>query len=109
MKNSNLSTDREKIAARLKEARILAGLSQDQAAKKMGVARPAISEIEAGNRKVSAEEIIQFANLYQVNSDWLLLQETENEQFKFAARELSKMNKDDMEKLLHLLKILPKQ
>src|SRR5690606_31723700 len=109
MKNSNLSTDREKIAARLKEARILAGLSQDQAAKKMGVARPAISEIEAGNRKVSAEEIIQFANLYQVNSDWLLLQETENEQYKFAARELSKMNKDDMEKLLHLLKILPKQ
>ncbi|MCU7549823.1 helix-turn-helix transcriptional regulator [Chitinophagaceae bacterium LB-8] len=108
MKNSNISNDREKIAARLKEARTLAGLSQEQAAKKLGIPRPAISEIEAGNRKVSAEEIIQFANLYQVDSDWLLLQESENEQYKFAARELSKLSKDDIQKLLHLLKVLPK-
>ncbi|HEV7332535.1 MAG TPA: helix-turn-helix transcriptional regulator [Flavisolibacter sp.] len=108
MKNSNSSQDREKIAARLKEARTLAGLSQEQAAKKLGIPRPAISEIESGNRKVSAEEIIQFATLYQVDSNWLLLQESENEQYKFAARELSKLSKDDMQKLLDLLKILPK-
>jgi transcriptional regulator with XRE-family HTH domain len=109
MKNNNSTNDREKIAARLKEARTLAGLSQEQAAKKMGIPRPAISEIEAGNRKVSAEEIIQFANLYQVDSDWLLLQESDNQRYKFAARELSKLTKDEFQKVLDLLKILPKK
>jgi transcriptional regulator with XRE-family HTH domain len=109
MKNSKMKNDRQKIADRLKEARILAGLSQEQAAKKLGIPRPAISEIESGNRKVSAEEIIKFANLYQVDSNWLLLQETENKTYKFAARELSKLKEEDIKKLLHIIKVLPKQ
>lgn len=113
MEPNNLNSEREKIAARLKEARTLAGLSQNQAADKLGLQRPAISEIEAGRRKVSAEEIIQFANLYKVDTSWLLLQEDEDEtymseQLKFAARELGKLNQEDIQKLLHVLKILPK-
>ncbi len=113
MGTNDLNSDREKIAARLKEARILAGLSQAQAAEKLDLQRPAITEIEAGNRKVSAEEILQFANLYKVSTSWLLLRDQENdphstEQFKFAARELSKLSKEDVKKLLDVLKILPK-
>jgi transcriptional regulator with XRE-family HTH domain len=106
-------SDREKIAARLKEARLLAGLSQAQAANKLGLQRPAVSELEAGNRKVSAEELIQFAELYRVNTSWLLGQEVKavgefDEEFKFAARELSKLSPQDVKKLLDVLKILPK-
>jgi transcriptional regulator with XRE-family HTH domain len=111
MEINNLNDDREKIAARLKEARILAGLSQANAAEKLGLQRPAISEIESGNRKVSAEELIQFSNLYKVDTSWLLLRENENymtEQLKFAARELSKLKEEDIQKLLQVLKILPK-
>lgn len=111
MENNTLS-DREKIATRLKEARVLSGLSQAQAADKLGLQRPAISELEAGKRKVSAEEIIQFANLYKVDTAWLLnrkeLDEHMEEQLKFAARELSKLSKGDLQKLLEVLKILPK-
>ncbi|RCR67523.1 helix-turn-helix domain-containing protein [Larkinella punicea] len=113
MEISNTLPDREKIAARLREARALSGLSQAQAAYKLGLQRPAVSEIEAGKRKVSAEEIIQFANLYKVATSWLLLKEEESdeymsEQIKFAARELSKMSQDDVQKLLEVIKILPK-
>ena len=112
MESNKLNSDRKKIAMRLKEARILAGLSQAQAADKLGLQRPAISEIEAGNRKVSAEELIQFANLYRVDTSWLLLRDEENEsntnQLKFAARELSKLSPQDIQKLLDVLKILPK-
>lgn len=107
MENSNSNPDREKIAARLKDARILAGLSQAQAADKLGLQRPAISEIEAGKRKVSAEEIIQFSNLYRVAASWLLL-EDDTEDLKFAARELSKLKPEDRQRLLEVLKILPK-
>lgn len=105
-------TDREKIAERLKQARTMAGLSQDNAAKMLELPRPAISEIESGRRKVSAEEIIQFAKLYKVSTSWLLLKEEESDtelsdQLKVAARELSKMSEADREKLLYILNIRP--
>lgn len=106
-------SDREKIAARLKDARLLAGLSQAQAADKLGLQRPAVSELEAGNRKVSAEELIRFGQLYRVNTNWLLGQEDKgldefDEELKFAARELSKLSPQDVKKLIEVLKILPK-
>ena len=108
MKSSKIKSDREKIAARLKDARVLAGLSQAQAADKLGLQRPAISEIESGNRKVSAEEIIQFANLYCVATSWLLLEE-DTEELKFAARELEKLKPEDRKKLIEVLKIIPRK
>lgn len=113
METNKTTSDREKIGARIREARTLAGLSQAHAADKLGLQRPAISEIEAGKRKVSAEEIIQFAGLYKVATSWLLLQENDDatymtEKFKFAARELGKLSQDDIEKVLQVLKILPK-
>lgn len=110
MKN-NQNTDREKIADRLRDARSLAGLSQAQAADKLGIPRPSISEIESAKRKVSAEEILQFAQLYRVDASWLLLQDDVNEmseQFKFAARELEKLPPDQIKKVIELLKVLPK-
>lgn len=112
MENKNQASDRDRIADRLKEARMLAGLSQDSAAKILKLQRPAISEIESGRRKVSAEEIIQFADLYRVSKSWLLLEDedqetTMNEQLKIAAREWSKMKEDDKKKLLEILKIFP--
>lgn len=113
MENQKLESDREKIASRLKEARILAGLSQAQSAEKLGIQRPTISEIEAGRRKVGAEELIRFADLYKVDSSWLLLNEKDenkynSENFKYAARELEKLSLEDIKKLVDILKILPK-
>ncbi|MGH9888463.1 MAG: helix-turn-helix domain-containing protein, partial [bacterium] len=63
--------DRSVVAARLREARKLAGLSQQQTATLLGLHRPTISEIEAGRRKVSAEELRDFSKLYEIGVDWL--------------------------------------
>lgn len=108
--DSNLK--RLEIAERLKKARELSGLSQAQVANKLDVQRPAISEIEAGRRKVSAEELIQFSKLYKVDSSWLLGEDEDSElakgKLKFAARELSKMSEEDKNKLFEILNILPK-
>ncbi|MCY4561849.1 MAG: helix-turn-helix transcriptional regulator [Flavobacteriaceae bacterium] len=112
MKSDNSNLRRVEIAKRLKKARELSGLSQAQVALKVGVQRPAVSEIEAGRRKVSAEELIQFSKLYKVDSSWLLSEEDDSEiaqgKLKFAARELSKMSDKDKNKLIEILKILPK-
>jgi transcriptional regulator with XRE-family HTH domain len=111
---SNLNDDREKVGSRLRDARVMAGLSQEQAAQKMNISRPAISEIESGKRKVSAEELIQFSELYKVDKLWLLLEDNQNNaefppQVKYAARELSKLKPEEMNKIIDLIKMLPKK
>src|SRR6266487_1109678 len=71
------------LGQRLRHAREDAGLSQAQAAKLLGLHRPAITEIEAESRKVSAGELRNFASLYHVSTSWLLGEPTQvNEQLK---------------------------
>ncbi|MDO8772653.1 MAG: helix-turn-helix transcriptional regulator [Burkholderiaceae bacterium] len=96
------------IATRLREARKMAGLSQSQVAKLLGMHRPTISEIEAGNRRVSAEELSKFAEMYDVTVSWLLAEtadqlEVDDPRLQLAARELSKLKPDDLDRLLRLL------
>ena len=86
---------RAAIAARLRAAREQAGLSQGQVAKLLGLQRPSISELEAGRRKVSAEELTQLAQIYNVSVSWLMNQESEipDPAVELAARELAKLRK----------------
>lgn len=99
---------RKRIAERLKEARRLAGLSQGHVAKLLGLHRPSVSEMESGNRRVSADELVQLAKIYDVSVAWLLGEapeslEVQDSRLKLAARELSKLKPDDLEHLLKLL------
>lgn len=61
---STAELDREFLAARLKEAREYLGLSQEYVAQQTSIARPAISEIEAGRRRVESIELQRFSALY---------------------------------------------
>jgi len=104
-------TQKEIIASRLKMARKMAGLSQTQIAKIIGLKRPAISEIEAGRRNVSAEEIAIFAETYDVDISWLLNMKSSNKddtqaKYELAAREINKLKPEDAERLLNLLSAL---
>lgn len=69
--------------------------------------RPTISEIEAGRRRVTAEELAAFAKIYGVSVDWLTASGFEAEEIdprvQLAARELSKLEPDDLDKVLKLL------
>ena len=101
------SAKRAQIAERLKEARKLAGLSQGHVAKMLGLHRPSVSEMEAGNRRVSADELARLAEIYDVNVAWLLGEapeafDAQDPRLELAARELSKLNPDDLEHLLKL-------
>ncbi|HVX14918.1 MAG TPA: helix-turn-helix transcriptional regulator [Pirellulales bacterium] len=101
--------DRKQIIAnRLKEARKLAGLSQGQIARMLNMHRPTISEIEAGNRSVSAEELARFAEVYDVSIEWLSGQGAEkldphDDRLQLAFRELNKLKPDDIDKLMRVL------
>jgi transcriptional regulator with XRE-family HTH domain len=103
-----LGKDRLALASRLKQARDMAGLSQGQVAKLLDMHRPSVTEIESGNRKVSADELAAFAATYDVSPTWLLgltpdKLEIDDPQLALAAREMSKLKKEDLEQLLSIL------
>lgn len=104
----NTKKGKSPIGDRIRHARTLAGLSQGQVAKLMELHRPSISEIEAGNRKVSADELSKFAEIFDVSAAWLLGEVDEklasdDPRLQLAARELAKIKSDDLDKLLTLL------
>ena len=110
MNEPDLTAERLLIAARLRAAREQAGFSQGQAAKQLGLQRPAISEIEAGRRRVASEELARFATLYEVSVSWLARNEAEvvNPAVELAARELAKLKDEDLDSVMNLLRTLRK-
>ena len=109
--NDAKAAKRTLLAERLKEARKLAGISQGHVARILGLHRPAISEVEAGNRRVSADELARLAEIYDVSVAWLLGQAPEainaqDPRLELAARELTKLKPDDLDRLLKLLAVM---
>ena len=99
------------LAARLRAAREQAGLSQGQVAKMLGLHRPSISEIEAGRRKVTADELAHLASIYAVSVSWLTCEDTEDAsdttaRIQLAARRLANLKPDDLDKVITLLTVL---
>lgn len=62
----------EFTAKKLREARMKAEVTQDEAAALMKITRRAFSEMEAGKRSVSADELAQFSRIYEVDVRELL-------------------------------------
>jgi transcriptional regulator with XRE-family HTH domain len=99
---------RKIIGLRLALARQRAGLSQEQVAKKMQLPRPSISEIESGRRRVAVDEMLKFADLYQVDMNWLSGQGVEKanamrDKLQLAARQVADLKSEDFEKVIDLL------
>lgn len=64
--------DQSKIGERLRIARSTAGLTQEQVAEKLGVARTTLVAIEGGDRQPRPEELVALAQLYGVGVHSLL-------------------------------------
>jgi transcriptional regulator with XRE-family HTH domain len=106
-----MSTSQEKrqiIASRIREARRLAGLSQGQVAKMLDLQRPSVTEMEAGNRAVAAEELAKLAEIFDVSVAWLVGEgatqlDAQDDRLQLAARELQKLKPKDLDRLLTIL------
>ena len=62
----------KKLGAKIKKIRASLGLSQEIIAKSLGINRVAVSQIENGERKISAEEILKLSSSFNMSSDILL-------------------------------------
>lgn len=105
------TTERGPIAARLKLAREMAGLTQNQVAELLQLHRPTISEIEAGRRRVAAEELLQLSEIYDVSISWITGEDEAgatiaDDRVRLAARELTKLKDEDLDRILQLIRAL---
>jgi transcriptional regulator with XRE-family HTH domain len=88
------------IGNRIKTAREDAGLLQSDLARTVGFESPtAISLIEGGERKVSAEMLSKIADALHVDVNFLLGKETKEADFMYALRADKNIGKEDKKKL----------
>lgn len=109
-----LEEEKEGLAKRLKEAREYLGLSQEYVAQQTGIARPAISEIEAAKRNVSSLELKRFSKLYGRPVEYFLgTVESEDEEIgasdpiEIKLRSMTKdLKREDREEILRFAEYL---
>lgn len=92
-----------KMNDRLKKARTDSHLSQEYVAKFLGINRSAVVEIESGKRKVSAEELGKFSELYLIPIDDLLYGKTESDTERLLIKKFNSLDEDDQKEILNLI------
>lgn len=98
------------VGERLREARAYIGLSQQQAADAIGIARSAVTKIENGQRKVASDELAAFAKTYGCSVDRLLGQsaddipDPEADALLRAGRDLSETDRREVLRFIEFLK-----
>lgn len=88
---------------RLKEARKNLGLSQEYVAKHLDLSRSVITAIELGSRKVTAEELKGFSELYGVTIEEFMYGQDENADLKIFARSFSELSENDRKEIMNLI------
>lgn len=102
-------TTQNVLGKRLKEEREYRGFSQEEVASHLGVPRSAISLIESGARRVSAEELSRLAKLYQTTMESLADygQETSQpESVRLLARAATDLSDTDRGEVLRFAQFL---
>lgn len=100
---------RKQLAERLRQAREYLGLSQEDVAQHIGLPRPAVSQIENGNRKVEALELAQLAKLYQRPTSYFTAEEPigeapQIELLRLAATELNDQDRNEVLRFAEFLR-----
>ena len=93
----------EGLNDRLRIAREGLHLSQDYVAKQIGITRTAVVQIEAGNRKVSADELSMFAKLLGISVDELLNGKNTKKPSSIFARSFDELDEADQREILNLI------
>ncbi|AVI82531.1 transcriptional regulator [Pseudomonas syringae pv. tomato] len=102
--------DRLRLAERLRDAREYVGLSQDEVAHALGVSRPAVTNIESGNRKVEATELSKLAKLYRKSMEYLMTGKdpapSGPTQLAFLARAVNGLSQQDIDEVARFAEFL---
>lgn len=102
-----MDIEKNNMAKKIKETRQYIGLTQQQVADSLSIPRSAISDIETGKRKLTAEELKKIANLFRHPVNHFLGEETEiAEDVAVLARTAESLSENDRKELLRFAKFL---
>lgn len=88
---------------KLRATRDKLGLSQAYVAKAIGLDRPAITQIELGNRKVSSEELAAFCKLYHLSADYALNTQPQESSHAIFTGNFNTLTETDQQEILNLI------
>lgn len=107
-----IEPDRLALGERLRKAREYVGLKQEDVAKHLEIPRSALSNIEAGSRKVEVLELTRMAKLYQRPLTWFTSGETDVSdsdlptEVAHVARAAASLSKQDCQELANFADFL---
>ena len=105
-----MTKERATLAKRIKETREYLGFTQQQVAESLSLRRSAISDIETGKRKVTADELKRIAYLYRHPVSYFLGEQPEVAPDVAAlARTAENLSEHDRKELLRFAKFLEYQ
>ena len=89
---------------RLKEIRKRLNLSQEFVAKQLGLARTTLVAIEYGNRKITADELVKFSDLYGVSIGEILYGKVNTDsEISMFTRIFSTLSEADRKEILNIM------
>ncbi|MBE5805804.1 MAG: helix-turn-helix transcriptional regulator [Clostridiales bacterium] len=95
----------KEIGEKLRKAREYLSLTQAQVARILNVGRDAIIRIESGTRKIDAEELSKFSELYKISVDEIINSQKYEYTESAFARGFDKLSEKDQKEILNLIKL----
>lgn len=92
------------LCERIKQYRTQLHLSQEYVAEYLEISRVAFTQMELGNRKVSAEELSKLSSLFGVSSDSLLHGGQTTQPTALFARSFENLDEDDQAEIMNLIR-----
>lgn len=89
---------------RIKNYRSQLHLSQEYVAKYLGINRASFTQVEAGNRKLSAEEAAKLSTLFGVSADTLLYGSSPSQPATVFARSFENLDEQDQAEIMNLIR-----
>ncbi len=92
------------VYGRIKEYRNQLHLSQVYVANYLGINRATYTQMENGNRKITAEDLSKLSTLFGVSADMLLNNEEISPPATVFARSFEKLDAVDQEEIMNLIR-----
>lgn len=92
------------IYERIKGCRNQLHLSQEYVAKFLGMNRTTYTQLENGNRKITAEDILKLSKLFGVSADTLLNKDEISQPATVFARSFQNLDEEDQAEIMNLIR-----
>ena len=92
------------IHEKIKSLRSQLHLSQDYVANYMGLNRSTYTQMENGNRKVTADDVLKLSELFGVSADMILCGEEISKPAAVFARSFEALDETDQAEIMNLIR-----